>query len=319
MLFFSKECYSNGCIATLDVTYPSIPLFLLFNPELVKGMLRPIVREAKSERWVYPYAPHDCGQYPLATGQVYSAHHGILSEDEQMPVEECGNFILTVAAICRAEGSNAFAEENRELMEKWAEYLIEYGYNPENQLCTDDFAGHFAHNCNLSLKAIAALAAYGKLTGNTRYTDIANDMARRFEIEAADEKATRLAFDREGTWSLKYNLVWDRLLGLGLFSDEFYAREIALYKEKMNEYGVPLDNRKKYTKLDWEAWTTVLTDDKEYRDGIYACIAKMVSETQQRVPITDWYDTETSFQVGFQNRTVLGGFYINMLKDEWMK
>ncbi|MBQ8862941.1 MAG: DUF4965 domain-containing protein [Clostridia bacterium] len=317
VLFFSKECYSNGCIATLDVTYPSIPLFLMLNPELVKGMLRPIVREATSARWTYPYAPHDCGQYPLATGQVYSARHGMLSEDEQMPVEECGNFILTVAAICRAEGSAAFAEENRELMEKWAEYLIEYGYNPENQLCTDDFAGHFAHNCNLSLKAIAALAAYGKLTGNTRYTDIAQDMARRFETEAMDEKATRLAFDREGTWSLKYNLVWDKLLGLGLFFDEFYAREIALYAEKMKEYCVPLDNRKMYTKLDWEAWTTVLTDNEEYRNKIYSCIAKMVSDTQQRVPITDWYDTETSFQVGFQNRTVLGGFYINMLKDMW--
>jgi hypothetical protein len=291
----------------------------MLNPELVKGMLRPIVREATSSRWVYPYAPLDCGQYPLATGQVYSARHGVLSEDEQMPVEECGNFILTVAAICRAEGSNAFAEENRELMEKWAEYLIEYGYNPENQLCTDDFAGHFAHNCNLSLKAIAALAAYGKLTGNARYTDIANDMARRFEVEAMDEKATRLAFDREGTWSLKYNLVWDKLLGLNLFGDDFYAKEIALYKEKMNEYGVPLDNRKTYTKLDWEAWTTVLTDDESYRADIYSRIAKMVSDTQQRVPITDWYDTVTSFQVGFQNRTVLGGFYINMLKDMWEK
>ncbi len=318
VLFFSKECYSNGCIATLDVTYPSIPLFLLLNPELVKGMLRPMVKEAKTERWIYDFAPHDSGTYPLATGQVYSTREGELVPDEQMPVEECGNFILTVAAVCRAEGKNDFAEENRDLMEKWAEYLVEYGYNPENQLCTDDFAGHLAHNCNLSLKAIAALAAYGKLTGNARYTDIANDMARRFELDAANEKATRLAFDKEDTWSLKYNLVWDRLLGLGLFSDEFYAREIALYTEKMKEYGVPLDSRKDYTKLDWEAWTTVLTDDEEYRDKIYACIAKMVNDTQQRVPITDWYDTETSYQVGFQNRSVLGGFYINMLKDEWL-
>lgn len=318
VLFFSKECYSGGFIATLDVTYPSIPLFLLLNPELVKGMIRPIVSEAKTERWIYDFAPHDTGLYPFATGQMYSTRHGDLIPDEQMPVEECGNFILTVAAICRAEGSNAFAEENREFMEKWAEYLIKYGYNPENQLCTDDFAGHFAHNCNLSLKAIAALAAYGKLTGNARYTDTAYDMARRFEVEAADEKATRLAFDREGTWSLKYNLVWDRLLGLDLFSDEFYAREIALYKEKMNEYGVPLDNRKTYTKLDWEAWTTVLTEDAEYHDMIFSRIAKMITDTQVRVPITDWYDTITSFQSGFQNRTVLGGFYINMLKDAWL-
>jgi hypothetical protein len=44
----------------------------------------------------------------------------------------------------------------------------------------------------------------------------------------------------------------------------------------------------------------------------------MITDTQVRVPITDWYDTITSFQSGFQNRTVLGGFYINMLKDAWL-
>ena len=319
VLFFSKECYSNGCIATLDVTYPSIPLFLIFNPELVKGMLRPMVREANRDEWKFEFAPHDAGQYPLATGQVYGLENGELLPEMQMPVEECGNFILTVAAICRAEGSNAFADENAGLMEKWANYLVKYGYNPDNQLCTDDFAGHFAHNCNLSLKAIAALAAYGKLTGKESYTNKAHEMAERFMKEAANEKATKLAFDKDDTWSLKYNLVWDKLLGLSLFPESFYEKEIALYTEKMNEYGVPLDSRETYTKLDWEAWTTVLTDNKEYRDKIYEAIAKATSETCQRVPVSDWYDTETAGQSGFQNRTVLGGFFINILKDAWEK
>ena len=314
ILFLSKECFSNGCMATLDLTYPSLPLFLLLCPELAKGMLRPIAKFARSDAWPFDFSPHDVGQYPLCDGQRYGlCEDGTYDPNEQMPVEESGNFILSVAAICRAEGSNAFLEEVQDLAKPWANYLVANGYKPENQLCTDDFAGHLAFNCNLSLKAIAAIAAYGQLTNDPSYTKVAKDMANRFITEAKTEKATPLVFGQEDTWSLKYNLVWDRLLGLNLFPEEFYKREIALYTEKCEKYGVPLDCRRFYTKLDWLAWTTVLTDDKEYEALIYDCIARMVSETRQRVPLTDWYETQTAKQCQFQHRSVVGGFFITML------
>jgi hypothetical protein len=33
-----------------------------------------------------------------------------------------------------------------------------------------------------------------------------------------------------------------------------------------------------------------------------------------RVPMTDWYDTVTSRQIGFQHRAVQGGLYIKLLE-----
>lgn len=71
VLFLSKECGSNGCIATVDVSYPSVPLFLLYNTELIKGMMRPIVKFARMPVWKYEFAPHDAGTYPHCCGHVY--------------------------------------------------------------------------------------------------------------------------------------------------------------------------------------------------------------------------------------------------------
>ena len=318
MLFLSKECFSNGCIATLDVTYPSIPLFLLFNPELVRGMMRPIFAYARSAEWKdLPYAPHDCGQYPLCNGQVYGVKDGIVDEKMQMPVEECGNAILTMAAIYRMDGNREMLDENRDLLTKWADYLVSYGYDPGEQLCTDDFAGHLSHNCNLSLKAIVALGTFATLFGEQKYAEIAKEMAARWTKDAKIDggKGYRLTFPQNDTWSLKYNLVWDRLFGLGLFDESVSREEISVYREKMNRYGTPLDSRAAYTKLDWLMWTTVLLDDPDYTGEVCEAIKRMIEESADRVPLTDWYFTDTARQRGFQARSVVGGLYINLLKD----
>ena len=331
ILFLSKENFSNGCMATLDVTYPSIPLFLLLNPELVRGMMRPIFDYARRPIWKFPFAPHDCGRYPLCNGQVYSTlrdkngerfvdENGefVPYEEKQMPVEECGNAILVMAAVTAADGNREFVEENADLLKLWADYLVEYGYNPANQLCTDDFAGHLAHNCNLSIKAIVALGAYAKLVGEPKYMDVAKEMAARWVKDAKrSEGGYRLTFDHDDTWSMKYNIVWDRLLHLGLFDESVSREEVALYKQKMNRYGLPLDSRADYTKLDWMAWTTVMVNDPEYTDMVFDSMIRMMRDSLDRVPLTDWYDTVDARQVGFQARSVLGGFYINLLNQKF--
>ncbi len=313
LLYFSKECHSNGCMGTLDVTYPSIPLFLKYNPEFVLGMLRPIIDFAESDAWEFDFAPHDLGMYPLANGQVYGLEDGKMKREMQMPVEECGNMLLCVAAAVKYGADRSFAEDNKALLKKWADYLVKDGYDPGNQLCTDDFAGPSAHNCNLSIKAILAIAAYGKLFDEPEYITVAKEYADRWKKEASNEKATKLAFDNEDSWSLKYNIVWDKLLDINVFDEDVFEKEVNLYLAKINEYGVPLDCRADYTKADWQMWTTVMTKNKEYRDIIIDKMYAFINDTPDRTPFPDWYYTSDCRREFFQNRTVLGGIYINLL------
>lgn len=327
MQFFSKECYSNGCIGTVDVTYPSIPLFLIWQPDLICGMLDPIFRFAASDAWPYPYAPHDVGQYPLANGQVYGMSEADRKngtvEKHQMPVEECGNMLLCVAAVCKAKQDVSYAEKHWEILQQWVEYLVKKGLDPENQLCTDDFAGHLAHNANLSAKAIMGIASWGMLCGmmgeaekEESYLNLARNLASEWKEKAFDRnlRCFRLAFDRPGTWSIKYNLVWDKLFGLKIFDDEIFEAEVQNYRTRINPYGLPLDSRSDYTKSDWQMWSAVLCNDPGYMEKITGAMWNMLNTTPDRVPFTDWYYTSTPSMRGFQNRTVQGGLFLPMLK-----
>ncbi|WP_339293421.1 DUF4965 domain-containing protein [Paenibacillus sp. FSL W8-0187] len=316
VLFFSKENFSNGCIATVDVSYPSIPLFLRYNPELVKGMMRPIYKYAKSPDWPFDFAPHDVGTYPKANGQVYGEN----KLEYQMPIEECGNMLLMAAAVCKYEGSTDFAREHWEPLTAWAGYLLQHGLDPENQLCTDDFAGHLAHNANLSIKAILGIAAYSYmcdqlgLQEGASYLAAARNMANEWMSMADAGDHYKLTFDSANdSWSMKYNLVWDCLLELNLFPKEVAAQELEYYKQKQNRYGLPLDSRDTYTKADWLVWCASMSATQSQFEAMIAPLWDFMNETAARVPVTDWYDTMSGKQMNFQNRSVVGGFFIQLL------
>jgi hypothetical protein len=319
-LIFSKENFSNGCIATVDVMYPASPFFFLFSPALTKAMMQPVFAYAASPRWSFPFAPHDLGTYPHATGQAYGG--GEKTEENQMPVEETGNMVIMTTVLAKMEGNASYAEANWPVLEKWCEYLLSKGFDPENQLCTDDFAGHLAHNINLSAKAIEALGCYALLCDMTGRKEKALDIRRKAESMAADwvklakeGDHTRLAFDRPGTWSQKYNLVWDNILGLNLFPDELIQQEIRYYLTKQAEFGIPLDSRERYTKNDWITWTATMANQKEVFTQLFDPVWSYASNTPQRVPVSDWYITDNAYMVGFQARSVVGGFFIKLLSD----
>lgn len=327
LLFISKECYSNGCAATVDITYPSAPLFLLKNRELLKGMLRPIFKYTVSDEWVFDFAPHDIGTYPILNGQRYGCESKTLEEyrSKQMPIEESGNIVILMANIALLDGNMDFAAPYMPILNQWVKYLVEYGEDPENQLCTDDFAGHLAHNCNLSLKAIMGIRGYAfllEMSGDTenakKYTDIAKKMAESWAKRAYNgDGSFRLAFDKPDTFSIKYNIVWDKIWGTKLFPDYLITSEFFSYKKHMNYYGIPLDSRKAYTKSDWILWTATLAPTRADFEDFIAPLWDAYNISTSRVPMTDWYDTNTATVVGFRHRAVQGGLFIKLLEEKF--
>lgn len=314
VLWLSKENNSNGSIGTVDITYPSAPMFLYYNVELAKGLMNHIFHYSESGRWTKPFAAHDVGTYPLANGQTYGG---------DMPVEESGNMLITTAAVAAVEGNADYAASHWEVLTTWTDYLVEYGLDPENQLCTDDFAGHFAHNANLSVKAIMGIASYGRLARMRgmdevadKYTAKAREMAAEWVRMASDGDHYRLTFDKPGTWSQKYNLVWDKLLDFGIFPSEVADTEIAYYLTKQNRYGLPLDNRREYTKTDWIIWTATMAGDRATFERFIDPVWLFQNETTDRVPMSDWIWTDRPQRSGFKARAVVGGYWIKMLEDK---
>ena len=358
--FISKECHSGGFAVTVDVTYPSTPLFFCYNPELVRGMMRPVLRFAKLPVWGYDFAPHDVGSYPYVTGQLYglnlcqNAAQDARVEDTgnvcpmfwqmpgsaqlydlryQMPIEECGNLLILEAMLakCSPEQEREVLAENLPLYEKWVKYLLKYGIDPGEQLCTDDFAGHLAHNVNLAIKAVMGIEAYsilmeiaGKPEETEKFHKKAQEMAKEIYNRANAGDHTKLTFDGEQeSWSLKYNAVWDLVFGSGLWPEEFYCLESGLYQSKCNTYGIPLDSRESYGKSDWMMWAAALDFTGKAVEKVADCILEFLEKSPDRVPFSDFYMTQTGRQhiyrtsegrwQRFQNRTVQGGIFMPLL------
>lgn len=314
VLWLSKENNSGGFINTVDVTYPSAPLYLLYNPELLEGMLTGIFYFSESGKYPHPWAAHDLGTYPKANGQTYG---------EPMPIEESGNMIILTAAITKVNGHAEFAKKHWKMLTTWADYLVQEGLDPKEQLCTDDFAGHLARNANLSVKAIVGIACYayiaevlGEKETAQKYRTIAKEMVPQWMqlADAGDHYA--LTFDDRETWSQKYNLIWDKVLGLDLFPQHVYDTEINYYLTKINRFGIPLDSRKTYTKNDWIVWTASFAPKTDQFLALIRPLYRHVLEGPSRVPLNDFYDSVTGKRENFKARSVVGGFYMKMLADQ---
>jgi hypothetical protein len=317
---FLKEISSDGNVSTIDVTYPAFPAYLYLSPAYLRLLLEPLLDYAEHGGWPKQFAEHDLGSsYPDAAG-----HND--GNEEDMPVEESANALIMAAAVIQrlpASDAASFAAAHYTILRQWAEYLAANALDPGYQNQTDDFTGFIAHSANLALKGIIGVgamsvvaAANGDSADAAHYGTLARGYISRWTSLAEDSSGAhlKLAYDQDGTWSLKYNGFPDRLLGLDLVPLGTAAREAGWYAAQAGANGVVLDPRNAYTKADWEVWTAAwLADHATARDALLDGVYGFADTTPQRVPFSDWYVVASAAQAGFQDRPVVGGVFAPLL------
>jgi len=325
---FLKEISTNGDMQTADVVFPSSPLFLYTNANLLQMLLDPLLRFANNETWhpyTDPYSPHQIGVFPVANDTTEA--------QEEMPMENTGNLFMMMLAILQRNGGDTsfYYPHYFDLLTKWADYLLSTLPFPEDQLCTDDFMGSIPNNTNLAAKGIIALNSYAELCYAATHEDkcrshygaAAKEFARTWLQEALEQEPqphTTLAYGVSGTWSTKYNLLWQRILKMGDAPfenfDKLAAMEVSWYLNVAKPYGVPLDNRRDWAKIDWLAWAAALANDEQSYNAMMDKMYDFLNTSPSRCPLTDLYDVDTGYALGtgsFVARPVVGGFFAKAL------
>eukprot|EP01052_Picozoa_sp_SAG31_P031589 SAG31_NODE_3363_length_4363_cov_1.997186_3_plen_711_part_00 len=325
---FLNEISTSGDLNTMDVIYPASTLYVYQAPELAYRLLIPTLEYATNGTNVsynLSWCPHHLGKYPV--GYILPSHQ------EHMPVEETANMQLILAAIARRRGNRTdfIAPRYWPLLKTFADYLVSTAFDPADQLCSDDFMGKSAHNANLAVKGILAIGAYallmelkGDVASAIRYMAIARNYSAHWQqrARATDGSHYKLAYNASDTsWSQKYNLVWDKILMLGLIPQSVFDTEVAFYKARFDRFGLWLDHRRGLTKTDWMMWTGAFGDESYFEQVVDAVFSQLAADGTDK-PLTDLYNSTTAqaapppLGVGFRDRAVVGAFWAKMLVVE---
>ncbi|KAI0796743.1 DUF1793-domain-containing protein [Abortiporus biennis] len=310
VLMFMKEISSDGNVNTVDVIFPSWPLFLYSNPTLGKQLLLPLFEYQATGQYPNAWSVHDMGaSYPKALG-----HND--GKDEPMPVEESGNMLIMTLSYTQRTNDKSLITTYFNLLDQWTQFLITDSLIPANQISTDDFAGSLANQTNLAIKGIVgikAMAVIADLVGDqarsSNYSSIAASYVQQWQTFATSSGGQHLtlSYGDDASWGLSYNLLGDKLLGTNLFPTSVYDMQTKWYSSVANSFGVPLDTRHTYTKSDWEIWTAGIVTSTSVRDTFISAVKNYASDGLNSQPLGDWYETANGKVEGFRARPVVGG------------
>ena len=319
--FASLEGSSGDLIQTVDVVFPQAPMYLAYSPSFLKCMIDPVFALFEGPSPLYGPTdppPHDLGPWPTVDRNDHLGYW----------VEEASNMMIMPAAIAHLEKSPAYIQKHWTQLSRWANWLRLNGLDPVSQNSTDDFSGSYPHSCLLAIKACIGIGSYVKMANMVGRADSAAKYRAILDTAAAgvirrgydyQNRHFKKANDQPGSWSQKYNLVWDKALGLNVFNDSIPANEMRLYLSKLNRYGVPLLSGVTYNKSDWELYSAAITNNKSDFLALMHGEWNYTNENGQMCcGICDWHGTTGFSENNFGGRGVSGGYFMKICADRCM-
>ncbi|KAI9626114.1 hypothetical protein H4Q26_015859 [Puccinia striiformis f. sp. tritici PST-130] len=325
---FSKEISSNGDMSTVDVIFPQFPILTYLDPALLRLNLEPIFKYSESGLYPNRWTVHDLGRYPNATG-----HND--GKDASMPVEEAGNVLIMVLSYYQLTKDADWLKKHYNTLKQWAQFLVDDGLVPAEQLSSDDFAGKLANQTNLALKAIVGIGAMSQIalatgdqdTGSKLRLTAEDYISKWAKFALADNgQHTRLAYQLNDSWGTLYNLFADRLLNLKLVPHSIYETQDKFYPSVSNDYGVPLDSRHTWAKTDWQMFAAAASISIQTRDLFTSKLVKFLQANKVNAGFPDLYETQTAeypgrsststWRIEFINRPVVGGHFAILALDK---
>ena len=319
--FFSLEGSSGDLIQTVDVVFPQSPLFLAYNPAILETFLDPVfyLFETAHVCNVNDPPPHDLGAWPTVDN---SCHLGYW-------VEEASNMMIMTAAVGHLEKSPAYVQKHWAQVSRWANWLRLNGLDPVSQNSTDDFSGSYPHSCLLAIKACLGIGSYVKMATMVGRADSAAKYRAILDTATAgvikrgydyQNRRFKKANDQPGTWSQKYNLAWDKPLGLNVFADSIAENEMGVYRANVRPWGVPLLSTETYNKSDWELFSATITRKKsDFLVLMHAEWNYLNANAGACCGIADWHRTSPTDAQGYDDfggRGVSGGYFMQICGDK---
>ena len=252
-----------------------------------------------------------------------------------MPVEETGNMLLLVAAVAQADGNAEFASRYWPTLTKWAQYLEEFGRDPENQLCTDDFAGHLGPQREPGGKSNLR---FGSLWETRRDERRQGDRpkilgyGKRICPGLGQTSRRRRPFPPGLRSAQHLELQVQPRLGQDPGSASVPGRcaekEMAFYRKNIDRLawrwtGGPnglaaaaVSAPHAGAKPTGPSGPASLTDDPQDFAAITNPIYDYFSQSPRRVGLADLYFTDRPTEANMHSRPVIGGIFIKMLYDQ---
>lgn len=315
---FLKDISGGGGTSNVDVVFSASPVWLYADPAYLSLLLEPLFAYAESGKWSQPFAEHDLGQYPNATGPRSNG-------GRNMPVEQSASMVVMAAAYAQRAPAGAaknFLSAHYPTLKKWSDYLVAQLPDPAPEEPAGGLTGPIAHSVDLALKGILGVAAMGLIAANlgnkaeaTHYDRLSKQFMAYWRKHAEDPSGKHLdltyngAGGGDGTWGTTYNAYADSLLGTGLIPHSVRAEQAQWYSQVSNVFGVPLQTPHSYAKADWEMLTAAWLKDYPIKTELIEREYLYANTTPSRVPFGDLYDTISGHQMGFKGRPVVGAVF----------